>query len=154
MGVFRLIFKLIRLALYGAMGAALAAKFLLESNAGEETQEIDLVAIYGGEQLVSSADPFYGGKVFTMFGGTLLDLRKATPAPTGIYLDIAIVMGGLSLVVPKGWRVEYEGSSFAGGFTDSTETTADPDAPTVTVDGFIVLGGFSATTRSSVEAVD
>ena len=143
-----------RWALYAAMGTALAAKFLLESNAREETQEIDLIAIYGGEHLVSSADPFYGGKILTMFGGTVLDLRKATPAPTGIYLDIAVFMGGLSMVVPQGWRVRYEGSTFAGGFDDATQTTADPDAPTVTVGGFLVLGGLSATTRSPVEAVE
>ena len=84
MGVFRFIFKLLRYALLAAMGMALAAKFLLESRGGEETQEIDLVTIFGGEELVSSADPFYGGKTLTMFGGTLLDLRKATPAPTAI----------------------------------------------------------------------
>ena len=142
-----------RFALFAAMGTALAAKFLLESNANEETQEIDLIAIYGGEHLVSSADPFYGGKILTMFGGTLLDLRKTTPAPTGIYLDIAVVMGGLSLVVPQGWRVEYEGSVFAGGFEDATQTTADADAPTVNVDGFVVMGGFRVTTRSPVEGV-
>ena len=62
-------------------------------------------------------------------------------------------MGGLSLIVPQGWRVEYHGSMFAGGFDDATATTADPDAPVVTVDGMIVFGGFQATTRSPVEAV-
>ena len=102
---------------------------------------------------MSSADPFYGGKILTMFGGTVLDLRKATPAPTGIYLDIAVVMGGLSMVVPEGWRVQYEGSTFAAGFEDATQTTADPDAPTVNVDGFVAMGGFRVTTRSPVEAV-
>jgi hypothetical protein len=142
-----------RFAFVAALGTALAAKFLLESHGGAETQEVDLVSIFGGEHLVSSADPFYGGKILTMFGGTLLDLRKAAPAPTGIYLDIAIVMGGLSLVVPSGWRVEYDGTAFAGGFDDATQTTADPDAPVVRVGGYVVMGGFRATTRSPVEAV-
>lgn len=153
MGVFRFLFRLIRLAFLATLGAAVAAKFLLESNGGEETQEIDLVTIFGGEHLVSSADPFYGGKILTMFGGTLLDLRKVTPAPTGIYLDIAIVMGGFSLVVPQGWRVEFEGTSFGGGFEDATQTTADPEAPVVKVTGIVALGGFRASTKSPVEAV-
>ena len=142
-----------RYAFLAAMATALAAKFLLESRGGEETQEIDLVTIFGGEHLVSSADPFYGGKILTMFGGTLLDLRKVTPAPTGVYIDIAVFMGGLSLVVPQGWRVDYQGTMYGGGFDDATETTADPDAPVVTVDGTIVMGGFRAATRSPVEAV-
>lgn len=144
-----------RAALVAAIATALAAKFLLESNAEPETEEIDLVSIFEGKELVSSADPFYGGKVTAMFGGVLLDLRKAQPAPTGIDIDLAVLMGGVSLVVPEGWRVKTNGrlKIFAGGFADNTKTTADEDVPVVTIRGFITMGGFQATTRSPVEAV-
>ena len=135
------------------LAAALAAKFFLESHAGEETQEIDLVNIFGGQQLVSSADPFFGGKITNAFGGTILDLRKARPAPTGIYLDVLVAFGGLELVIPHGWRVAFDGSVFAGGFDDSTEPTSDVDAPLVRIGGLVVFGGVRATTRSQVEAV-
>ena len=137
----------------GALGAAVAAKFLLHSNAEPETEEIDLVAIFEGQELVSSANPFYGGKVLAMFGGVLLDLRKATPAPTGIHLDMAVTMGGVSLVVPEGWRVNFDGKIFFGGFSDNTKTTAETDVPTVTIGGFIACGGLQAVTRSPIEAV-
>ncbi len=152
--VFSFIFKLIRFAIVGAFGAAVAAKFLLESNADVETEEIDLVAIFEGKELVSSADPFYGGKVLTMFGGVLLDLRKTQPAPTGIRIDLAVVMGGVSLVVPEGWRVRFDGKMFMGGWTDNTRTTAEEDVPTVTITGFVAMGGLQATTKSPVEVVD
>jgi hypothetical protein len=151
--VFKFIFKTIRLAFLTMLGTAVVAKFMLKSNAGEETQEIDLVAIFGGENLVSSADPFYGGKILTMYGGTVLDLRKATPAPTGIYLDVLVWMGGVDLVVPQGWRVEFTGKVIFGGFDDATQTTADHDAPTVRIGGVIALGGLQATTRSPLEVV-
>jgi len=153
--VFRFIFKLIRTAMLAALGAALAAKFLLESNAEPATEEIDLISIFEGKQLVSSADPFYGGQVMSMFGGVLLDLRRATPAPTGIHIDLAVMMGGVSLVVPEGWRVKASEQLkiLAGGFSDNTKTTADEDVPTVTIKGFIAIGGFQATTKSPVEAV-
>ncbi|HJQ77981.1 MAG TPA: hypothetical protein VJ948_12080 [Acidimicrobiia bacterium] len=146
--MFRFIFKLIRAVFVAALGVALAAKFLLESNAEPTTEEIDLVTIFGGTHLVSEADPFYGGKVMAMFGGVLLDLRNATPAPTGIRLDLAVVMGGVSLVVPEGWRVRYEGKSVMGGWSDQTKTTAEVDVPTVTVTGFLVMGGLQAATES------
>lgn len=149
----RFIFKLLRGLLIVAVGAAAAAKFMLQSNAEPETEEIDLVAIFEGSQLVSSADPFYGGQVLTMFGGVLLDLRKANPAPTGIDLNISILMGGVSLVVPEGWRVVFDGDVFMGGWSDETRTTADEDVPTVKVTGRIIVGGLQATTRPSVEAV-
>ena len=151
--MFRFIFKLIRALVIAAVGTALAAKFLLESNAEPTTEEIDLVAVFEGQNLISVADPFYGGKIMTMFGGVLLDLRKATPAPTGIYVDVAIVMGGLQLIVPEGWRVRFEGNVLAGGFSDETRTTADDDVPTVIISGFVLIGGVMATTKPTVEVV-
>ena len=83
----------------------------------------------------------------------LLDLRKVTPAPTGIYIDVAIVMGGLQLIVPEGWRVKFEAKVLAGGFSDETRTTADDDVPTVTISGFVLMGGVMAATKPTVEVV-
>jgi hypothetical protein len=151
--VLKFIFKTIRLAFLTMLGTALLAKFMLKSNARAETQEIDLVTIFGGQNLISSADPFYGGKILTMYGGTVLDLRKATPAPTGIYLDLLIWMGGVTLVVPQGWRVDFTGKVIFGGFDDATQTTADRDAPTVQVGGVILFGGLQARTKSPLEVV-
>jgi len=151
--VFRFIFRLFRLAFMTFLGAAVVAKLVLRSNASEQTQEIDLVNIFGGEHLVSSADPFFGGKITNVFGGTILDLRRATPAPTGIYLDVLVVFGGLSVLVPHGWRVVFDGTVFGGGFDDATQATTDPDAPIVRLGGLVTAGGIRATTRPPVEAV-
>lgn len=150
--MFRFIFKLLRIVIVAALGTALAAKFLLESNAEPGTEEIDLVSIFEGQNLVSQASPFYGGKIMTMFGGVVLDLRKATPAPTGIFLDLAIAMGGLSVVVPEGWRVKFDANLMAGGFSDETRTTAEDEVPTITITGFVVMGGVQVTTKSPVPA--
>lgn len=151
--VFKFISSLLKTLFVAALGTALAAKFLLESNAEPETQEIDLVSIFQGQHLVSSADPFYGGRILTIFGGVRLDLRKAQPAPTGIRMDIGVLLGGVSIVVPEGWRVVFDGDVYLGGWSDETRTTADDDVPTVTITGFVAGGGLNATTRSPVEAV-
>ncbi|MGH8873359.1 MAG: hypothetical protein ACRDWS_15470 [Acidimicrobiia bacterium] len=148
------IFRLIRLVLIAVLGAALAAKLLLRSHAVAGTEEIDLVNIFGGEELVSSADPFFGGKVTTILGGTQLDLRRAVPAPTGIYLDVLVGLGGLSLLLPPGWKVVFDGTVVAGGFEDLTQPVTDPDAPIVRVGGLVVLGGLVAMTRHPVEPVE
>lgn len=148
--MFRFFFKVLRALFLAALGTALAAKLLLESNAEPGTEEIDLVSIFEGQHLVSEANPFYGGKIMTMFGGVLLDLRNVTPAPTGIYLDLITMMGGVSLVVPEGWRVKFDGKVILGGFSDETKTTSDEDVPTVTITGTLIMGGIQATTRSPV----
>ncbi|MGH8915773.1 MAG: hypothetical protein ACRDZM_14805 [Acidimicrobiia bacterium] len=152
--MFRFIFRVVRLVSMLVLGAAVVAKLVLRSSATEQTQEIDLVNVFGGEHLVSAADPFFGGKVTNVFGGTLIDLRKATPAPTGIYLDVLVFFGGLSLVVPHGWKVVFDGRVVGGGFDDLTVPTTDPDAPLVRLGGLVAVGGVRATTRSPVEAVD
>lgn len=149
--VLRFIFKLLRALFIMGVGTALAAKFLLESNAEQDTEEVDLVSIFESKHLVSSADPFYGGKVFTMFGGALVDLREAQPAPTGIRLEIAVVMGGLTVVVPKGWRIVFDGDVYMGGWSDETKTTAENDTPRVIITGYVFLGRLQAITRSAVE---
>ena len=151
--MFGFIFKLFRFAVIALLGTALAAKLVLQSHATEDTEEIDLVNIFGGYKLLSAADPFFGGKVTTLFGGTLIDLRRAVPAPTGVYLDILVVFGGLSLVVPPGWRVVFDGTVTAGRIEDLTRPVSDPDAPLVRIGGLVALGGIEATTRPLVEAV-
>ena len=88
-----------------------------------------------------------------MYGWTELDLRKATPAPTGIYHDVLAWMGGVNLEVPQGWRVDFTGKVIFGGFDDATQTTADLDAPTVRIGGMIMFGGLQATTKSPLEVV-
>jgi hypothetical protein len=150
--VFKFLTRLLKLGLVATLGAAAVAKFMLQSNAEPTTQEVDMVAIYGGEDLVSVADPFYGGKILTMFGGTRLDLRQTRPAPTGIYFDLAVIGGGVELIIPKGWRVNFTGTVVAAGFDDSTATTADRDAVQVHVGGFIVAGGVHVTNKTYEEA--
>jgi len=150
--MFRFLFRLLRAIAIATVGTAFAAKLLLESNAEPGTEEIDLVSIFEGQHLVSKADPFYGGKIMSMFGGALVDLRQVTPAPTGIYIDLAVVMGGVSLVVPEGWRVKFDAKVIMGGWSDETRTTADEDVPTVKLTGFVVMGGVQASTRSPATA--
>jgi hypothetical protein len=151
--VFRFLFRLIRLTLIAVLGIAVAAKFLLESHASEDTEEIDLVDIFGSSNLVSTANPFFGGKITTSFAGTHLDLRRVTPAPTGIYLDILVTLGGLSLVIPPGWKVVFEGALAAGRFEDLTRPATDPDAPILRIGGLVALGGVEVTSRPSLQAV-
>lgn len=151
--MFRFIFKTIRWMGFAAVGTAVAAKLLLESHAEPSTEEIDLVSIFEGQHLVSEATPFYGGKVMSMFGGVLLDLRNTTPAPTGIYIDLVVLCGGVSIVVPEGWRVMFDGKIILGGWSDETRTTADDDVPTVNLTGIVVAGGVQAGTKTPVGEV-
>lgn len=151
--MFKFFWRLFKYAMITALGAAAAAKLLLESRAEPDTEEIDLVSIFEGTELVSSANPFYGGKILNWFAGTNLDLRKSHPAPTGIQLDVAILCGGLNIIVPEGWKVQSDTRMFGGGINDATRTGSDPDAITVYLTGFVIFGGVNVVARKVVEVV-
>jgi hypothetical protein len=91
--------------------------------------------------------------VTSFFGAIGLDLRRAVPSPTGIYLDLLVGLGTVSLVLPPGWRLVFEDNLFAVGYDDLTATVTDPDAPIVRVGGLIALGALRAMTRPVVERV-
>lgn len=135
------LWRLVRYFSFAALAAAAVGKLVLRSHAGPETEEIDLVNIFGAERLATAADPFYGGKVTTAFAGTILDLREATPAPTGVYFDVLVAFAGVDILVPEGWRVVFQGKVLAGGFDDGTPHTGDPDAPVLRIAGSILFGG-------------
>lgn len=149
----RFVFRLIKYAFVGALLAAGAAKLLLRSRAEPDTEELDMVTVFGGSDLASAADPFYGGKVLGMFSGTRIDLRRAQPAPTGVHLDLALAFSGLQVIVPAGWRVRSEATVALAGLTDDTGPTADPDAPVLHLSGFVVFSGVQIYSKPTVEVV-
>nr|PZN34547.1 MAG: hypothetical protein DIU67_04805 [Actinomycetota bacterium] len=149
----RFLSRLFGFLFLSALAAAGVAKFLLESRAEPETEELDMVTVFEAKRLASVADPFYGGRVMTMFGGTLLDLRQVTPAPTGVHLDLALLCGGLQIIVPAGWRVRCETDFYAGALNDQTITDADPDATTLHLTGFAIAGGVQVIGKPVMEVV-
>lgn len=82
-------------------------------------------------------------KVFAFMGGAELDLREAKFAPGVTEIDVACVMGGIEILVPRGVRVEVLGGAFMGGFvSDAGDASAlDPAQPVLRVSGFAVMGG-------------
>lgn len=82
-------------------------------------------------------------KVFAFMGGAELDLREAKFGPGVTEIDVACVMGGIEILVPRGVRVEILGGAFMGGFvSDAGDASAlDPAQPVLRVSGFAVMGG-------------
>ena len=128
-------------AFAGFTGAAAVAKRTLPSGGDESSDELALVAIFDGIDLKSRAPAFRGGSVLAWFGGVNLDLSDATLAP-GARLSVKALLGGIAIRVPAGWRLETDLTAVAGG-VDVRAGTEDPDAPTLTLDGFALFGGIA-----------
>jgi hypothetical protein len=124
-------------AVFLALLAAL--KRLMPSEGDPDSDELALTAIMEGKTLRSRAAAFRGGSVLTAAGALALDLRGATLAPGGAFLEVRAVMGATSVAVPATWRVNVRGQGVLGAVADHTVSPAT-DGDALTIDALAVMG--------------
>ena len=105
---------------------------------------IDYVNIFsGGERQIVSQN-FTGGKVTAIFGGSEIDLTRASLAPGISDLELACIFGGTTIIVPDNWFVTIEVTPVLGGFGDSRKLspgrTVDSTKQLV-IKGAVIFGG-------------
>ena len=125
------------------IGAVVARRHLVPSGtAGSD--EVDIVAIFQPSVLVSHAKAFRGGTAICWMGGMDLDLRGATLDPDGADLYVRLIWGGGRIFVPEDWEVQLDLLAIMGGAADVRQhVERAPDAPTLRIDGFALMGGFA-----------
>jgi len=113
----------------------------------ESTDEFKVAAICNGKEFRSHAEHLRSGSVVAGIGGVDIDLRDATLDPHGARLDLNATMGGIQLIVPEEWAVEFESDTLAGGFQADVNTVDDlpPDAPRLHVHATTRMGGATIT---------
>jgi hypothetical protein len=135
----------------GVLAGAALLKRALPSRGDAESDEVALVAIFGGADLKSRAQAFRGGTMLAWFGGVDADLREATLAP-GAELSAGAMWGGVRVVVPEGWRVESDARALAGGVAVKASDPEDADAPTLKVTAAAAFGGVSIVAKAPASA--
>lgn len=142
------------LGVYAGFAAAAALmKRTLVSRGGEESDELALVAIFDGIKLANRAKAFRGGSMLAWYGGIDVDLTEAQLAPDA-HLRLNALLGGISIRIPPGWRVESSAKALLGGIDVRTRDADGPDAPTLTVDGFAAMGGIAIGAKTGPGTVD
>ena len=79
--------------------------------------------------------------VVSLIGGADLDLSQAQLAAPEVTLTKVSLLGGVSIGVPPGIRVEASGFSLIGGTSVDAGPEPGPGAPTVHIRAFSLLGG-------------
>ena len=133
----------------GMMAAAAFVKRAVPSRGDEDSDDVALVAVMDGIQLRSHARNFRGGSMLAWFGGIELDLSEAELAPDA-HLSLRTLFGGIAIETPPDWRIESSVKAVGGGV--DAKTSADPDAPVLTLDGTAVLGGVAVGARPQKSA--
>lgn len=113
----------------------------LPRNAGDDV--VVASGIFGGPTVANASQAFRGASLTAVFGGVVLDLRQARPAPEGARITATAAFGGIEILVPHGWRIAIKGTPIFGGVDDKTRHDADlpADAPLLRVDALAVFGG-------------
>jgi predicted membrane protein len=61
---------------------------------------------------------FKGGRINVLFGGIKLDLSQALLAEGTNDLEVNVVFGGATIIVPCEWKIQLKNTSIFGGFSD------------------------------------
>jgi predicted membrane protein len=103
--------------------------------------------VFSGVDRRFDARGFRGGELLAIFGGIVIDLRRAIPDTSqNMVLDTVAVFGGIELRVPETWRIVVRGVAVFGAYENKTippVPSAGASVPTLVITGSAVFGGVS-----------
>jgi hypothetical protein len=93
-------------------------------------------------------------KAVAVMGGVDLDLTEAQIAPGVSEIEVFVLMGGVTVQIPDGVRVEVVGMAVMGGFSikSSAQNLGDPNAPLLRISGFAAMGGVEVKRKDTARA--
>jgi len=109
---------------------------------GVKEGTLDAFAIVSGlDRRIDSPD-FRGGKATAIMGGIDLDLRGAGLAEGAAAIDLSVIMGGITVRIPRHWRVEMDARPLLGGIEDKhTYEPGPPGGGILRVKASAIMGG-------------
>jgi len=98
--------------------------------------------VFSGSKNNIESENFEGAEIMTMFGGTEINMRRASISPDGAVIDISVSFGGVTLFIPETWRIEVSGAPMFGAFENKTRNrNLDENAPCLRIKYFVMFGG-------------
>lgn len=121
-----------------------AGKDVTVKGSKQETDVLDLFAIFSGSKHSFTSTDFKGGNCIVLLGGMEVDLKDVKTKQKEVVINITALFAGIDIAVPKGWKVITRGTPIFGGFDDERkEITPDTDAPVLEIRYFVMFGGVS-----------
>jgi hypothetical protein len=103
---------------------------------------VDGLAVLSATRVATRSQQFRHASLTAVLGGVTLDLSEATPISGGGVVDATAILGGVTVLVPRGWIVEVRGIPILGGWDDTTDRSAiGSGAPRLEVRALVAMGG-------------
>ena len=102
------------------------------------------VSIFGGGTKVIKSDDFKGGNITAIFGGSEIDLSKCRLAEGENIIDVLLIFGGTTILVPMDWDIRINVTPLFGGFSHKSRKdngTPFDSTRTLIIKGVAIFGG-------------
>lgn len=100
---------------------------------------INEVNIFSSANKVIKSETFKGGKIVMIFSGGKIDLSQVKTTEKNIDIELVVLFGGGQLIIPKGWKVNSQGTSIFGGY--DTKVEGENAETTLHMKGVAIFGG-------------
>jgi hypothetical protein len=108
---------------------------------GEQNDVINSFGVFSGYGQRPQSQNFRGGSATAVFGGMRIDLTDSKPAKEGAVLELTAAFGGMTVFVPRDWKVEMTGLPLFGGWSNKTVAPSTENAPNLTIRCLVMFGG-------------
>jgi predicted membrane protein len=111
------------------------------NNDADGSDVFDSVAIFWGARKTILSKKFAKGEIVNIFGGTEINFMQADINGTAV-IDVAVVFGGVKLIVPPDWDVRINVVHIFAGTDDKRQLhTASISKKVLLINGTAVFGG-------------
>ncbi len=115
-----------------------------KKDSGDDSDFVDELAVFSGSERIITSNSFKGGKLTSIFGGTMLNLNKAGLDWGTNVLDVFVMFGGCDIRVPSDMNVKVKVTAIFGGFSDERKVINDNEAnegKELIIKGLVLFGG-------------
>jgi predicted membrane protein len=106
------------------------------------TDSSDLIhatVFLGGFNRRYPSQNFRGGDLTAIMGGGKVDLRDAQMSGNEARIEVFALMGGIEILVPRGWSIEPRFTPILGGYEDKT-SRENSGPQRLIIDGTAIMG--------------
>jgi predicted membrane protein len=106
--------------------------------------KIEDLSLFGGGEKVFHSAAFQGGTITAIFGGSKLDLTDCKLKEGDQYLDVTIIFGGMTLIIPDSWKIQIDVVPLFGGFSTKqarTNVQIIDSTAVLHIRGIVIFGG-------------